>query len=67
VVEAYGLGCVLASEDPRGIAVAINHVLEDDERHDTIRRNVLGAARYSTGITSRGNCWRSMSAFGSDE
>jgi glycosyltransferase involved in cell wall biosynthesis len=45
VVEAYGLGYTFNPEEPESIAMAINLVLADEQRYDTMRKNALGAAR----------------------
>lgn len=45
VVEGYGLGCTFDPEEPESIAAAINRVLADDQRYDTMRKNALEAAK----------------------
>lgn len=45
VVEEYGLGCTFDPDEPESIAAAINRVLADEQRYDTMKRNALGAAR----------------------
>ena len=45
VVEGYGLGCTFDPEKPESIAAAINRVLADEQRYDTMKRNALEAAR----------------------
>ena len=45
VVEGYGLGCTFDPEEPESIAAAINRVLADEQRYDTMKRNTLEAAR----------------------
>jgi len=44
VVEGYGLGYTFDPEEPESIAEAINGVLADEKRYDTMRRNALEAA-----------------------
>lgn len=45
VVEGYGLGCTFDPEEPESIAEAINRVLADEQRYDTMRKNALEAAK----------------------
>jgi len=45
VVEGYGLGYTFDPDEPESIAAAINRVLADDQRYDTMRKNALEAAR----------------------
>lgn len=45
VMEGYGLGCTFDPEEPESIAAAINFVLADEQRYDTMRKNALEAAR----------------------
>ncbi len=45
VVEGYGLGFTFDPEEPESIAAAINWVLGDEQRYDTMRKNALEAAR----------------------
>jgi len=45
VVEGYGLGCTFDPEEPESIAEAINGVLTDEQRYDTMKKNALEAAR----------------------
>ena len=45
VVEGYRLGCTFDPEEPESIAAAINWVLADEQRYDTMKRNALEAAR----------------------
>lgn len=45
VVEEYGLGCTFEPEEPESIAAAINAVLADKRRYDTMGRDVRAAAR----------------------
>ena len=44
VVEGYGLGCTFDPEEPESIAAAINWLLADEQRYDTMKRNALEAA-----------------------
>jgi len=44
VVEGYKLGCTFDPEEPESIAAAINRVLADEQRYDTMRKNALEAA-----------------------
>jgi glycosyltransferase involved in cell wall biosynthesis len=45
VVEGYQLGCTFDPEEPESIAAAINQVLADEHRYDTMRKNALEAAK----------------------
>ena len=45
VVEGYGLGCTFDPEEPESIAAAINWVLADEQRYDTMKKNALEAAK----------------------
>lgn len=45
VVEACGLGCTFDPEEPESIAAAIDRVLADAQRSDTMKKNALAAAR----------------------
>ena len=45
IVEGYGLGCTFDPEEPESIAGAINFVLADGQRYDTMRKNALEAAK----------------------
>lgn len=45
IVEGYELGCTFDPEAPESIAAAINRVLADEQRYDTMRKNALEAAR----------------------
>jgi len=45
VVGGYELGYTFDPEEPESIAAAINRVLADDQRYDTMSRNALEAAR----------------------
>jgi len=45
VVEGYELGYTFDPEEPESIAAAINRVLADNQRYDTMSRNALEAAR----------------------
>ncbi len=40
-----GLGCTFDPEESESIAAAINRVLADEQRYDTMKKNALGAAR----------------------
>ena len=44
IVEGYGLGGTFDPEEPKSIAAAINQVLADEQRYDTMRKNALEAA-----------------------
>jgi len=45
VVEGYELGRTFDPEEPKSIASAINRVLADEQRYDTMRKNALEAAK----------------------
>lgn len=45
VVEGYEVGCTFDPEEPESIAAAINLVLGDEQRYDTMKRNALEAAK----------------------
>ncbi len=44
IAEGYGLGGTFDPEEPKSIAAAINQVLADEQRYDTMRKNALEAA-----------------------
>ena len=45
IVEGYELGYTFDPEEPESIAEAINQVLADEQRYDTMKKNALEAAR----------------------
>jgi glycosyltransferase involved in cell wall biosynthesis len=45
VVDGYGIGCTSDTEEPESIAEAINLILADEQRYDTMRNNALETAK----------------------